>query len=79
MTEATRSENLGVPVLFGGNLPPMVEIGLIDLPKSEGAMAPPSPQETTLLHYYVPSQIFRPCDGPADVQIGAGQQLVRQI
>ena len=30
-----RSENPGVPVLFGGhNLPPLVEIGLIDLSKS---------------------------------------------
>ena len=36
------SENLEVPVLFGGdNLPPLVEIGLSDLPKSGGAMAPP--------------------------------------
>ena len=33
-----RSENPGVPVLFGGNnLPPLVEIGLTDLPKSGGA------------------------------------------
>ena len=30
-----RSENPGVPVLFGGhNLTPLVEIGLTDLPKS---------------------------------------------
>ena len=30
-----RSENLRIPVLFGGhNLPPLVEIGLTDLPKS---------------------------------------------
>ena len=36
-----RSENPGVPVLFGGhNLPPLVEIGLTDLPKSGVAMAP---------------------------------------
>ena len=36
-----RSENR-VPVLFGGhNLPPLVEIGLIDLSKSGSAMAPP--------------------------------------
>ena len=35
-----RSENPGVPVLFGGhNLPPLVEIGLNDLPKSGGAKA----------------------------------------
>jgi hypothetical protein len=33
-----RSENPGVPVLLGGhNLPPFVEIGLTDLPKSESA------------------------------------------
>ena len=32
-----RSENPGVPVLYGGhNLPPLVEIGLIDLAKSRG-------------------------------------------
>ena len=44
------SENLEVPVLFGGdNLPPLVEIGLSDLPKSGGAMAPPAPPETTPL------------------------------
>ena len=31
-----------MPVLFGGhNLLPLVEIGLTDLPKSRGAMAPP--------------------------------------
>ena len=36
-----RSENPGVPVLFDGhNLPTLVEIGLTDLPKSGGAMAP---------------------------------------
>ena len=36
------SENPGVPALFGGhNLPPLVEIGLTDLPTSGGAMAPP--------------------------------------
>ena len=35
-----RSENPGVPVIFGGhNLPPLVEIGLLDLPKSGGARA----------------------------------------
>ena len=43
-----RSENLGVPVLYGGhNLLPLVEIGLIDLPKSGGAMASPAPSGTT--------------------------------
>ena len=35
-----RSENPGVPVLFGGLLlPSLVEIRLTDLPKSGGAMA----------------------------------------
>ena len=34
------SENPGVPVSFGGhNLPPLLEIGLTDLPKYWGAMA----------------------------------------
>ena len=43
-----RSENPDVPVLFAGhNLLPLVEIGLTDLPKSEGAMAPPAPPGTT--------------------------------
>ena len=43
-----RSENPGVPVLFGGhNLTPLVEIGLTDLPKSGGDMAPPAPPGTT--------------------------------
>ena len=33
-----RSENPGVPVLFGGhNLPLLVEVGLTDLPKSGDA------------------------------------------
>ena len=46
-----RSENPGVAVLFGGhNLPPLVEIGLTDLPKFGGAMAPPEPPGTTGLH-----------------------------
>ena len=43
-----RSENPGVPVLFGEhNLLPLVEIGLTDLPKSGGTMAPPAPPGTT--------------------------------
>ena len=47
-----RSENPGVPVLFSGNkLPPLVEIGLTDLPKFGGAMAPPAPPGTTGLVY----------------------------
>ena len=46
-----RSENLGVGVSYGGhNLPPFVEIGLTDLPKFVGAMAPPAPPGTTGLH-----------------------------
>ena len=45
-----RSENPGVPVLFGGhNLPTLVEIELADLPKSGDAMAPPAPPGTTCL------------------------------
>ena len=43
-----RSENPWGPVLFGGhNLSPLVEIGLTDLPKSGGAMVPPTPPGTT--------------------------------
>ena len=38
-----RSENPGVPVLFDGHYPPMVKIGLTDLLKSGGAIAPPAP------------------------------------
>ena len=42
-----RSENPGVPVLFcGHNLPPLVEIGLTDLPKVPGDDTPVSPQPT---------------------------------
>ena len=45
-----RSENSGLPVLFGGhNLPPLIEIGLTDLPKSGGTMALPTSQGTTPL------------------------------
>ena len=41
-----RSENPGVPVLFGGhNLPPLVEIGLTDLPKS--VVTPGTPRDDT--------------------------------
>ena len=43
-----------MPVLFGGhNLSPLVEIGLTDLPKSGGAMAPPAPPGTTGLLMYI--------------------------
>ena len=56
-----RSENPGVPVLFGGNnLPPVVEIGLNDLPKSGGASGTPrAPPGTTPLfepNYVLPNQ-----------------------
>ena len=48
----TRSENPGWHVILGGdNVPPLVEIGLTDLPKSGGgAHAPSAPPA---------------CDGPA--------------
>ena len=37
-----RSENPGGLVVLGGdNVPPLVEIGLTDLPKTGGAEAPP--------------------------------------
>ena len=45
-----RSENPGVPVvMWGHNLPSalLVEIGLTDMPKFEGAMAPLAPTRTT--------------------------------
>ena len=36
------SENLGGHIVLGGdNVPPLVKIGLTDLPKSGGARAPP--------------------------------------
>ena len=54
-----RSENPGVPVLLGGhNLPPLVEIGLTDLPKIGGAMAPPAPPGTTGLIAYTLRFLF---------------------
>ena len=54
-----RSENPGVPILFGGHtLPPaLFEIGLTDLPKSGGAMAPPAPPGTTPLTYTVAAHL----------------------
>ena len=40
-----RSENPGGHVALGGdNVPPLVEIGLADLPKSGRAQAPPAPR-----------------------------------
>ena len=48
-----RSENPGVPVLFGRhNLPPLVEIGLTDLTKSGGTMATLATLGTTGLVMY---------------------------
>ena len=49
----SRSENLGGRAVLGGdNVPPLVEIGLTDLPKTGGAYAPPAPSfETCLLKY----------------------------
>ena len=48
-----RSENPGVPILYGGhNLPPIVEIGLTDLPKFGGTMASPAPPGTTGLYLF---------------------------
>ena len=46
----SRSENLGGRVVLGGdNVPPLVKIGLTDLPKTGGAYAPPaSPFDTCL-------------------------------
>ena len=50
-----RSENLGWHVLLGGdNVPPLVEIGLTDLPKSGGARAPPAPPLATGLSNELP-------------------------
>ena len=58
-----RSENPGVPVLFGGhNLPPLVEIGLTDLPKSGVAMAPPAPPGTTGLASYIFAKVLENSD-----------------
>ena len=33
----------GQLVMWGYNLPPLVDLGLTDLPKSRGAMVPPDP------------------------------------
>ena len=46
-----KSENPGVPVLFGGhNLPPLVEIGLPDLPKSGGTPGTHRDDRPALMH-----------------------------
>ena len=45
-----RSENLGGLVVLGvDNVSPLVEIGLTDLPKTRGAIAPPAPPLVTAL------------------------------
>ena len=45
---ATRFKNPGGHIVLGGdNVPPLVEIGLTDLPKSGGARAPPAPPLAT--------------------------------
>ena len=62
-----RSENLGGHIVLGGdNVPPLVEIGLTDLPKSGGARAPPAPPLATGLYYEIsgPDICFLIC-GPA--------------
>ena len=47
-----RSENPGGHVILrGDNVPPLVEIGLTDMPKSGGARAPPAPSLATGLTY----------------------------
>ena len=53
-----RSENPGGLVVLGGdNVLPLVEIGLTDLPKSGGAMAPHGTPSTTPLPLKVISKI----------------------
>ena len=56
-TAVGRSENPGGHIVLGGdNVPPLVEIGLTDLPKSGGTHAPPaSPLATGLYknNYFV--------------------------
>ena len=50
-----RSENPGVVIRWASSVP-LVEIGLTDLPKSGGAMAPPAPPGTTPLDFKVNTQ-----------------------
>ena len=49
-----RSENPGVPVV----MLLLVEIGLTDLPKSGGTMAPPAPPGTTGLVFHTMYYLF---------------------
>ena len=54
-----RSENPGVPVLFGGhNLPPLVKIGLNELPKPGGTMITPATPGTTPLISHILTAIY---------------------
>ena len=54
-----RSENPGGHVVLGGdNVPPLVEIGLADLPKSGGARAPLAPPLATGLYLRVALLFF---------------------
>ena len=67
-----RSENPGVPVLFGGhNLPLLVEVGLTDLPKSGGASTPGTPRDNTpclvYISYFLDRALLR--------RVGAGGAL----
>ena len=51
-----RSENLGGRVVLGGdNVPPLVEIGLTDLPKTGGGVRPPClpPSNMPVPSFYV--------------------------
>ena len=49
----------GVPVLFGRhNLPPLVEIGLTDLPKPGGAMAHTPGTTGLLLNMFLIIRVF---------------------
>ena len=53
-----KSKNLGGQVVMGGDyVPPLVEIGLTDLPKTGGAKAPPAPPLATALGDNVPSPV----------------------
>ena len=58
-TAVGRSENPGVPVLFcGHNMPPLVEIGLTDLPKSAMAL----PGTTGLTNLPIKDTLYLLCE-----------------